>query len=689
MKNVIQFRNGFINVPNSNENNLSLAMSVTSELMQFGYMLNKDSLDALSKASKEDIVKFYNEVIPFLKEMTGSNRTYKAFYSGFPEQVMSMSDIELWLHQITHYWSNGSYIPSDWTKARPTAFENSKVTIIELGNEDKFLKIFTDLVSVNSSLTPDDLKIVEWFVSSGTELRFPDVIPFKENLCTLAALKINVPVKTVTDVLRIAVHMSGGDISLPKVPFAMVSTNRWSSRKEANPARESFKFKKFTRAERRFILSLLEKTNCDASEATLKDNRWIRLGEILHPGEYKNQFPKAFKMFDAIRNDKVKSWYGKVEKAFAVSFKDGIKVLSERPGEFMRKVDALIRKNPNQVDVILEALKDISPKVSNKVLYEIYTHFEKRMKTSTGRSIMVKGSRKVTQLPDLAPIKSNIIDNIQKTVINGLQTKFASLPELGYTFIDEELKNIPLPANMRSMSSSLKPTVRGIRIPIGNKDTKTIRAFVHWFDERGNQDIDLTATFLGMGKSKSIGWNATQNASEGCYSGDVRHRQGACAEYIDINIKESLKSGFKYVLLDARNYNGGSFESVKDCVFGYMEREFPKANEIFVPSTLANTTRLTNASSTTIVVMIDLETREYIFLDIDNNGIPVASCNFDQIMATVKPFMEAPKFSVYDLLKLHVDVRGKQVTDEFDANTIFRFNDFSESYIETLKYMGV
>jgi hypothetical protein len=52
------------------------------------------------------------------------------------------------------------------------------------------------------------------------------------------------PVKTPTDVLRIAVHLSGGDISLPKVPFAKVRTSRWARTKSDNPAREKFKFKK-------------------------------------------------------------------------------------------------------------------------------------------------------------------------------------------------------------------------------------------------------------------------------------------------------------------------------------------------------------------------------------------------------------------------------------------------------------
>lgn len=690
-KNVVQFRSNFINLQNSGEDNRGLAMSILSELLQFGYVLTPDAIDNIAAASKKDIIDFHNEVISYLKKMTGSNRNHKAFWPGFPEQVMEKSEFELWIHQIVHYMSNGSYAPSEWTKERPTAFEQSKYYNITSGDESKFEKIFSDLVSVNNSLTPDDLEVVKWFVISGSVLRFPEQIPFKENLCTLAAMGLDVPVKTVTDVLRISVGMSGGDISLPKVPYKLVKTNRWSTAKSNNPARELFKFKKFSRAERRIVLGLLEKTNCDVTEAILKDQRWIRLGEILHPGEYQAKYPKAFKMFDSIRNNKVQSWYGKVNSAFKKSPEEGIKMLSQRPGEFMRKLDWLVRGKSETRTAALIALSEIAPKVSNKVLFECFTHFEGRYVANSNRTIMIKGKRNRTKLPDLISLPPNVITTIQGVIKEALLAKFSALPKIGKAFVDEKLQNIPLPANMRSASSGLRPRIRGQRIPIGNQNAKVIRAFVHWFDDHGNQDIDLTCTFIGLGKIEHIGWNGKHNSdSLGCYSGDIRHRQGACAEYIDIKIASALKMGYKYAIIDARNYNGGSFESIKDCVAGYMEREHAKANEIFVPSTIANCTRLTNKSSSTIVSMIDLETQEFIHLDIDQDGLPVASANFNELIEAVKPYMEKPAFSVYDLVLMHVEGRGGELVEvNAKADVYYTFHEFSESYLETMKLMGV
>lgn len=689
MKNIIQFRNGFINLPQTEENNYVLTMSVVSELLQFGYILDSSAIDNLSRASKEDIVKFHNEVIDWLKDMSGSRHIYKPFWKGFPEEVMDKSECELWYHQIIHYLSNGTYEPNEWTKHRPTAFEQPKYTEIVGGDEDRFLYIFTDLVSVNQSLTKDDLETIRWFVLTSNELRFPETIPFKENLCTLAGMGLDVPVKTTTDVLRIVVSMSGGDISLPKVPNEYVITNVWSRQKTYNVERDNFKFKKFTRKERRYLLSLLEKTNCDPTEAILKSQRWIRLGEILHPGEYKNNYPKSYEMFNKIRNQKVSSWYGKVDKSFKHSIESGINKLSERPGEFVRRLDYLVRSNPNNTNLVLDTFKSISPKVSNKVLYETYSHFSKRVNVKNNRSISIKGSRKKIKLDVLEPLSVKLVGSIQSTILDSLKSKFSTLEPLGKVWVDENLDKIPLPTNMRSLNPSLKPSVRGLRTPMGNQNANVIRAFVHWFDEYGTQDLDLSATFVGMGKVKFISWNNSHNCEEGKFSGDIRHRQGPCAEYIDIDFKNALKNGYKYVVLDVRNFNGGSLAQIKDCVFGWMEREYPLANEIFVPSTLVNTVKLSSSSTNTTVSIIDLETQEYIFLDMDQNGTPISSVNLEEILYSINEYVDKPKFSVYHLIKLHVESRGEIVTNKEDADLILDFEKFSNNYIETLKYMGV
>ena len=66
-KNIVQFRNGFINLPLSESYNPELAMSVVSELMQFGYLLNQEAIQHLTCSDEQDIINFHNEVIDYIK----------------------------------------------------------------------------------------------------------------------------------------------------------------------------------------------------------------------------------------------------------------------------------------------------------------------------------------------------------------------------------------------------------------------------------------------------------------------------------------------------------------------------------------------------------------------------------------------------------------------------------------------
>ena len=684
-RNIISLQKGLVCPPNDGMDNRIEVATVQSHLMQWGYMLDEDSFFALSKSDLSFIQKFNDEVITHLKNVMGGRHNYQPLYKNFPQEVMVMSDFELYMNAIMHYWSNGQWEPSTHTYEKEIKFEKIKYNLIKYGTSERFSQIFTDLVSLNTSLAPQDLEIVKWFVTNNETLIFPNTIPFKENLCTLAAMGIEgLPVKTPTDVLRIAVHLSGGDISLPKVPKKGEKFNKWSS---IEKSRDKFKFKKFSRKERKYILGLLENTNCDPKEMVLKDQRWIRLGEILHPGEYKKQFPKSFDSFNKIRNEKVKSWFSLVNEGFEKGLENGLRVLSQRPGEFARRIDWLVRTYPKDIELTMKYFGDAVKGTSNKVLFEVYTHFENRIEEQTSRSIMIKGSRKRTELPLLPAIPKDIVETIHSKLFETLRDKFSIMDSLGNCWIDEELKKIPLPTNMRSMNFSTKPIIRGQRVPLDNPDAKVIRPFVHWMDKHGSEDLDLSVTFVGDKISEVLSFSNLR-VGESVHSGDVRHRQGPCAEYIDIDIEDAINHGFKYVVIDVRNFNGRSLSSVETS-FGIMEREYPESNKTWLPETISNCQSLESESTNTLIAIIDLETKEYIMLDIDSDGFVTARGDIKNTLKVIQQYSELPKVSVYDLILLHVEGRGKQVTLDENVDTHFKYEDFCYSYETTGKLMGV
>lgn len=687
-KNIVAFQKGLVTPSNDGMDNRVAVATVQSHLMEWGYMLDQDAFFELSKSDLPVITNFNDEIISYLKDVMGGRRNYQPLYKNFPEEVMSMSDFELYINAILHYWSNGEWEPSTVTYEKPIKFEKIKYNLIKFATPERFSQIFTNLVSINTSLTPQDLEVVKWFVQSGEKLVFPDVIPFKENLCTLAGMGIEgLPVKTPTDVLRIAVHMSGGDISLPRVPEKKVRANRWSTSMVENTERNKFKFKKFTRKQRKYLLGLLEQTNCDPKEMALKDQRWIRLGEILHPMEYKNLYPKVANAFTKIRNEKVKTWYGILNDAFDKSLEDGLKVLSQRPGEFSRRIDWLIRKNPSQIGLIMSYFGEAVKGTSNKVLFEVYSHFEGRLEPKNDRSIMIKGARKRTPLPSLPALPKATVEMIHSKLFETLRDKFATLESLGNCWIDQELKKIPLPTNMRSMNFSTRPVLRGQRTPLDNPDAKVIRPFVHWYDKNGSEDLDLSVSFIGEKRTDVLSFSQMR-VGKSVHSGDVRARQGACAEYIDIDMEDAINLGFKYAVIDVRNYNGRPLNTV-ETRFGIMEREFPESNKTWLPETISSCQLLESTATNTLIAIIDLVTKEYIMLDIDSSGWVTARCDIKNTIKAVEQYSKLPKVSVYDLVLLHVEGRGRQVTLDENVDTYFKFEDFMTSYETTGKLMGV
>ena len=694
-KNIVALQKNLVVAPDNGCDNMALVTTTNAHLMTMGYMLDTQAMKMLAKSRRDHIVRFHDEAMEYLKKALGGDREYKPIYKNFPQEVMNKTDIELFAGAIVHYMSKGTWEPPTVPYEKEIKFEDIKYTIIKYASEDRFNQIFTDLVSINTSLMPQDMEIIKWFVSTNQYLKFPTEIPFKENLCTLAGMGLDVPVKTTTDVLRIATHMSGGDISLPKVPSRTIKKRmRYGynvvTDTVENPQRENFKFKKFSRPERRRLLSMMENTNCDASEMILKSGRWVRLGEILHPGEFKNKYPKAFDAFKKVREKKVRSWYSYLESNFKQSLDRGLEVLIQRPGEFVRRIDWLVRTYPDNIDTIMVYLSKAADKSSNKVLFEVYEHFENRRDSSKKRTVMIKGARTPHVLPELPEIPIRTIDKIQSKVKEILQSKFSKLESLGVCRVDEQLKNIPLPTNMRSMDFTNKPIIRGQRTPIEMENAKVLRAYVHWHDAQGNEDLDLSATFVkNDGTYPDVCSYSNPKISDYIlHSGDVRYRQGDCAEYVDVDIERAKQDGYKYIVFDVRNFERRSLGSVK-AIFGMMEREFPEANDIWLPETITRAQSLTSESTTTLVSMIDLETMEYIHLDVDGSGI-TALGSVKQTQSLIDLYAKPPKFSVYDLIMMHVNARGTLCeNEEDDVDTAFVAEDFMHSYEETGKYMGI
>jgi hypothetical protein len=208
---------------------LSYAATINKNLESLGYTLSKNVLEALATLSLDDAARFYEEVVAILKEARGV-RDYEPMYPNFPRQVMEATTAELYINAVLHYltaWvadvgggGRGKFIwlPDYEKKPREPLKDGVRLTVIELGTEDDLHRIFSSVISSKASISETDREELKWYLQNYMP-DLPESIPNKEVLAFVGALIPDSPalkkyVKTATDVLRLAVAMSGGDVSL-------------------------------------------------------------------------------------------------------------------------------------------------------------------------------------------------------------------------------------------------------------------------------------------------------------------------------------------------------------------------------------------------------------------------------------------------------------------------------------------
>jgi len=656
--------------------------TIIKNLEAFGYTLNQDIINVLKRYSIPELTEFYISIKTILFQLTGmSKRAYKPMYPNFPQQVMDMDESELYLNAIIHYISvpfGVTILPEYEEEQRMFLLDENKPIIISLGTEDEFIQMCNNIILSKTSISNQDKKDLTDYLTSVYVSDLPFEIPFKENamfVCktllnnsTIYTTVINKYIKTATDILRLAVALSDGDISLA----------------------EKTNFKKFKRSERRLFLILLENINNPLEDMNRNRNEWVKLGEIIHPGEYKKKFPKAFELFKIIRSNKnIKTFNTEIE--WLLNRKcvvDAVLELSKRPGELARRLDHLLRLSSAdfETNLVINRFAKVASDISTPVLLQVMTHFQHRNDDKDLRIIFPKGNVSKVQA-----IK-NELPNIDKKVCNAVSTvcgdtlmqRFGKLGFIGDVYIDPILKNYIVPFSQRSASNSLKTLVRGSKINLPEGDT--IRLFTWWKNLEDNAeymnrvDVDLSVVMYNDDWSYNGHISYTNLKNEFMYhSGDITTGSidgvnSGASEYIDINITQCPKN-VRYIVINLLSYTGQPFNVIPEASCGFMVRQYPNSGEIYEPSTLHQKIDLTSNTKICIPAVIDITNRQFIWGDVSLNKNPNYQNNIEGNLSSIgllgKSLTEIVKPNLYDLLKLHVDSRGRLVNTSEQAMEVF------------------
>lgn len=223
-------------------------------------------------------------------------------------------------------------------------------------------------------------------------------------------------VRCSTDVLRMVYTLCGlpSDLVVPRKVIYDPVTKKYIIN---NPYKE-FRLKSIPRFARRYLLSLLEELHTHVDMLHYQTH-WKLAEQILHPGDYANQFPKTHNAFKNIHTSyRAKTWYGTLENAKTLT--DYLHIASQIPMELAKRLDMLVRNNPDRIDQIFDALYDVSHSIPLSALCFLAKHFKKR-DVVLHRSIISSGY--TIELPPLQPLPQATIDKTLTRLYRIIATK--------------------------------------------------------------------------------------------------------------------------------------------------------------------------------------------------------------------------------------------------------------------------
>lgn len=671
---------------------ISYILQLNGNLNRLHYTLLPELAFALEKLSKQQFANIAEKIIITIQKMLGDWVKYRPMYPNFPQQLQDISDDNLKFNQAVHYlgdWFGVRILPKYQKDPRPPLEKQSKsLSQIYLGTVDDFLDIFDNLLKNKISWSEQDKQDLTWFlqyihvyyqVDKWVETVFTNkkYLQNKENLAFVISTLLKFQYidykilfnycPTATDLLRVAVAWSDGDVSL------------------AMPC----KFGYFPRAFRRAWVQRLDEIDSERGIATdMKryPEYYKRLGEHLHPSEYAKKYPQAHQGFTVIREKlKVETFHQQIETLLLEPTKidDLLTLLSTRAGELARKLDKLLRMaNDNDKQKVIKTFEKVVDNVPTRILLQMFAHFNQRtyQQLPKYRVFFPKGqvNKLFAKRQNLLPLSSKICQTVLTIIESSLLKRFHLLDNLGKIYLDDNLQHFAVPLMQRTASKALVTIPQGSRLPLPDADI--IRFFCYWQDGEERTDIDLSTMFLSddFENLYTIAYYNLREPKMGCYhSGDITSAPDGASEFIDINKQKLINNKVRYVVMVLNSYTQQPYCDLPICFAGIMGRHEPNSGEIYEPSTVEQRFDLTANSAISIPLIIDLQENSWQWVDLnvthkiyDNFPNNVAS-NLDVLSLMVFAMQKRQPVSLYQLFWWHTQARGMWVDTVENADTVF------------------
>jgi hypothetical protein len=562
-------------------------------LMSAGFKLSRDLFEELSRRETGQVLDIGVGALGAARVLAGDHVRHNPYFRDFPFNVPAT--LEFWAELIERALAvgiipgSGVYVEigggelveagsllslpgygtvqhtyEDMLAAHEAlaASAGDRVTVLHKGGTPsaEAQALYLELAASRVPLAGEDLALLEALAAECAEGPQPERIPVRENRAVINAVALAaghpLAADTVTDVLRLAAAVSGGDVTLEAAT----------------------RFRSFARQERRVIMAALDSVVRD-NPAKLADvashaEPWKRLGERLHPHEH-GQFPDARRVFAVARGeDRVPSLTSRAEQAL----RDGeaaraARRLASAPGLLFRSLDRLLRTG-TAADraVIMEVAAGAAASVSGRVLLSVREHFQNRGEDDAAGLPRIFANRKGRAW--ITPeARAGIDRGTRRDVLAMLDEAVAArLSAGGRVIVDPAVLGVALPLSGKPAAPGLGVLPRGSVSPVVPGEQDVLSFFVHWRQQARRTDYDLSALMVTADFSRAdfVSWQAYHSADAAVtYSGDITDAPDGATEFISCDLRRMSKP---VVIPQVNIYAGEPFDEAAEAFFGYMLR---------------------------------------------------------------------------------------------------------------------
>lgn len=613
--------------------------TLLSNIASYGYGVSARVLDELVAADREAIEVWWAQLDKVFGAITGDDRNMADFvvYKNFPEEVLSKSEMEYWLPQILMYWGLPNELFTEPVAERAPLNEELPVTILHWAAPDAAASIYDELLASPARWTARQ-QAAAFFLAEqpGQETDLGDVV-FKENMVTLGVRLMGIGheviARNATDALRLAAVMSGASADL----------------------RERVKFRSFKRAERRALLRMLEASKGLDEDIARRPEVFKRFLYCLHPGDWGRRYGRVVDAHDRLcRGEKIQTFNSRLEAALAVGDEAALRLLSSRPGEFVRRLHVGLLKYGVRA---AEAFAAVAPKLTVTQLVKIEKYLESANQREW-RLFAPKGNWTRLQLQpndrDARQIDADSLGIVMRALAGELRERVSQVvPDV---YVDPRVDGIKL----QTSDSELLPYGRGTRFPIPDNVT-FIRTASYWSTGKTSRNLWFDNGWNFFDRNwRPVGnccWNVPRYGEAAVFSGDPtnsKEMEGRACQMIDLYLDRMLEVGARYAVWNILCYSRITFAQADEVYAALQWGEEPQEGKLFEPSRCQLSFPLQGDNYTKYIAYIDAMERQVVYMDANlKANTRSAASNANTVSAVMPGFVEYLEQlpSVADLFK--------------------------------------